>query len=57
MFTDPFGNSIDITANYPQAEFDFPWGDFVVQYLAVKVNNGLPAECTFNVSIRRKYRD
>ena len=54
VFTDPFDNTIDITANYAEAEFEFPWGDFTVQYVATKINNSLSVECSFNVSVRRK---
>lgn len=51
-FNDSFGTAIDITANYPEPEFEFPWGDFTVQYVATKINNGLSVECVFNISVR-----
>ena len=54
VFKDPFDNTIDITTNYREAEFEFPWGDFIAQYIATKINNGLSAECVFNISVRRK---
>ena len=53
-FIDPFGNDLDITNNYPSPSYDFPWGDFTVQYTATKLNNGLQQECVFNISVRRK---
>ena len=53
VFSDPFGNQIDVTTNYPQPEFTFPWGDFTVQYAATKINNGLTTEITFQIKVRR----
>ena len=53
-FSDPLGNTIDITTNYPTPGFVFPWGDFTVQYTATKTNNGLSTECIFQVRVRRK---
>lgn len=51
-FSDPLGNTIDITTNYPTPGFVFPWGDFTVQYTATKTNNGLSTECIFQVRVR-----
>ncbi|KAK3086698.1 hypothetical protein FSP39_022139 [Pinctada imbricata] len=51
-FTDPLGNNVKVTSNYQQNEYDFPWGDFTVQYTALKPSNGLRTECTFNITVR-----
>jgi hypothetical protein len=55
-FHDPVGKSIEVTTNYPDNSWTFPWGDFVAQYVALKPSNGLRRACTFNISIRRTYR-
>ncbi|KAK3102486.1 hypothetical protein FSP39_011702, partial [Pinctada imbricata] len=52
LFYDPLGTDIDISTNYPSAEWTFYWGDFPVQYSALKPSNGLRTECTFNISVR-----
>ncbi|OWF51466.1 sushi, von Willebrand factor type A, EGF and pentraxin domain-containing protein 1-like [Mizuhopecten yessoensis] len=51
-FSDPMGNEIHRSTNYPSPEYDFPWGDFVIQYTGVKAANGMTAECTIQVDIR-----
>lgn len=51
-FIDPFGNDIDIVTNYQEPTFVYPWGDFAVQYVATKTNNGLQTVCRFNVHVR-----
>ncbi|XP_078316770.1 sushi repeat-containing protein SRPX-like [Crassostrea virginica] len=51
-FFDPVGKPIIVTTNYPTHSFEFPWGDFKVQYVALKPSNGLRKECTFNLKIR-----
>ena len=54
-FFDPVGKPITVTTNYPTHSFEFPWGDFKVQYVALKPSNGLRKECIFNLKIRRKF--
>ncbi|XP_046560534.1 neurogenic locus notch homolog protein 1-like [Haliotis rubra] len=51
-FTDPLGNEVTTTSNYISNSSRFPWGDFFVQYVATKANNGLQKECKFQLSIR-----
>nr|XP_034302889.1 hyalin-like [Crassostrea gigas] len=51
-FHDPMGNQIKVQSNYPQNTSTFPWGDFTVQYSALKLNNGLRTECNFNLSVK-----
>lgn len=52
-FYDPVGKSIEVSMNYPDDSWTFPWGDYVAQYVALKPSNGLRTECTFNITIRR----
>lgn len=52
--TDPLGKDVRITKNYQKSSFEFPWGEYTIQYSAVKPSNGLTAECTFNISVKRK---
>ncbi|OWF52999.1 Sushi, nidogen and EGF-like domain-containing protein 1 [Mizuhopecten yessoensis] len=52
VFTDPMGTNLTVTHNYPFNRWKFPWGDFTVQYSALKASNGLNTECLFNVSVR-----
>ena len=54
-FYDPAGKPITVTTNYPTNNFNFSWGDFKVQYVALKPSNGLRQECVFNLKIRRKF--
>lgn len=54
-FADPVGKLIRISTNYPQNSFNFPWGDFRVQYVALKPSNGMRTSCVFTLKIRRKY--
>ena len=54
-FHDPTGSNIQVTTNYPMDSATFPWGDFVAQYVALKPSNGLRTECSFNITIRRKF--
>ncbi|XP_062610427.1 neurogenic locus notch homolog protein 2-like [Saccostrea cucullata] len=53
-FYDPVGKELTISTNYPQNSWSFPWGDFTVQYVALKPSNGLRTSCVFNVKVRRK---
>lgn len=53
-FSDPHGLEIKITKNYLTTSFEFPWGEFTVQYSALKPSNGMKAECLFNISVKRK---
>ncbi|XP_069125355.1 protein eyes shut-like [Argopecten irradians] len=55
-FTDPMKTTLKKTHNYPSNHWEFPWGDYTVQYSAVKPSNGLRTECVFNITVRRKYR-
>ncbi|XP_021345012.1 protein jagged-1-like, partial [Mizuhopecten yessoensis] len=52
VFTDPMGTYLKLTHNYPVNRWEFPWGDFTVQYSALKPSNGLNTECLFNITIR-----
>lgn len=54
-FADPVGKPIRISTNYPQNSYDFPWGDFRVQYVALKPSNGMRTTCEFTLKIRRRY--
>ncbi|XP_046380223.2 sushi, nidogen and EGF-like domain-containing protein 1 [Haliotis rufescens] len=51
-FTDPLGNEVTTTSNYVSSSYRFPWGDFFVQYVATKTNNGLQTECKFQLNVR-----
>lgn len=51
-FADPVGKPIRISTNYPQNSYDFPWGDFRVQYVALKPSNGMRTTCVFTLKIR-----
>lgn len=53
-FYDPVGRPIKISSNYPTNSYEFPWGDFVVHYLALKPSNGMRTTCVFSWKIRRK---
>lgn len=53
-FQDPMGRQLIVSSNYPTNSTSFPWGDFTVQYSALKPSNGLRTECNFTLSIRRK---
>ena len=46
-----------VAQSYPRPEATFPWGEYVVQYVAIKENNALKNECVFSISIYRKYID
>lgn len=53
-FHDPMGNPLSVFTNYPSSNSSsFPWGDFTVQYSALKLSNGLREECNFTISVRR----
>lgn len=54
-FVDPVGKAIRISTNYPQNSYNFPWGDFRVQYVALKPSNGMRTSCEFSLKIRRRY--
>ncbi|XP_046547302.1 sushi, von Willebrand factor type A, EGF and pentraxin domain-containing protein 1-like [Haliotis rubra] len=51
-FTDPLDNEVTTTSNYVSNSYRFPWGDFFVQYVATKTNNGLQKECKFQINVR-----
>ncbi|XP_078327154.1 E-selectin-like isoform X2 [Crassostrea virginica] len=52
-FHDPMGNPLSVFTNYPSSNSSsFPWGDFTVQYSALKLSNGLREECNFTISVR-----
>ncbi|KAJ8304766.1 hypothetical protein KUTeg_018349 [Tegillarca granosa] len=51
-FSDPMGNKIKITSNYPSNKWSFPWGNFDVQYNALKPSNGYRKECIFSIKVR-----
>ncbi|XP_053381798.1 sushi, nidogen and EGF-like domain-containing protein 1 [Mercenaria mercenaria] len=51
--TDPHGTNVSVTKNYQTNSFEFPWGEFTIQYSAVKISNGLKAECKFTISVTR----
>ena len=53
-FHDPMNTELRISSNYPTNHWTFHWGDFIVQYVATKLLNGLRSECLFNIKIRRK---
>ena len=55
-FFDPHGESkVRIIAqNYPSPSTTLPWGEYVMQYVAVKERNGLTTECSFTTSVYRK---
>lgn len=54
-FSDPHGREVTVSKNYQNNTFDFPWGEFTVQYTAVKPFNGLTESCLFKVSVKRNY--
>lgn len=51
-FHDPMNTELRISNNYPTNHWTFHWGDFIVQYVATKLLNGLRSECLFNIRIR-----
>ena len=53
-FSDPHGFNISVTSNYKESDYEFPWGEFVVQYSAVKPSNGMTAECNFTIAVKRR---
>ncbi|XP_061166332.1 sushi, nidogen and EGF-like domain-containing protein 1 [Saccostrea echinata] len=52
VFSDPVGRDIRVTTNYPENNWNFPWGDFMVQYTALKPSNGLQTDCNFSIKTR-----
>jgi len=52
-FSDPHGFNISVSSNYEESEYEFPWGEFVVQYHAVKPSNGMATECSFTIAVKR----
>lgn len=54
-FLDPTGKPVSISTNYPENSYSFPWGDFTVQYVALKPSNGMRTSCVFTLKIRRKF--
>ncbi|KAI0221218.1 hypothetical protein LSAT2_027369 [Lamellibrachia satsuma] len=42
---------IRVSSNYQRNEATFPWGEFVIQYVATKPSNGLRSECLFTESV------
>lgn len=53
-FYDPVRKPINISSNYPTDSYEFPWGDFVVHYVALKPSNGMRTTCVFSWKIRRE---
>ena len=55
-FSDPHGLNEPVLSaqNYPTPSAVWPWGDYTVQYVAIKQNNGLQTECAFTLSVYRK---
>ncbi|XP_056008437.1 sushi, von Willebrand factor type A, EGF and pentraxin domain-containing protein 1-like [Ostrea edulis] len=51
-FHDPVGKHVMVSTNYPQNSWKFPWGDFIVQYEALKPSNGLRTNCVFDLKVR-----
>lgn len=51
-FYDPVRKPINISSNYPTDSYEFPWGDFVVHYVALKPSNGMRTTCVFSWKIR-----
>ncbi|WAQ94731.1 SNED1-like protein [Mya arenaria] len=51
VFTDPHGFGIEISKNYQNSSFEFPWGKFAIQYIATKPSNGMTKECTFWITV------
>ncbi|XP_062610426.1 sushi, von Willebrand factor type A, EGF and pentraxin domain-containing protein 1-like [Saccostrea cucullata] len=51
-FYDPVGKTLFVSTNYPENSWKFPWGDYTVQYVALKPSNGLRTSCLFNVNVR-----
>lgn len=52
IFNDPMGQTLTVHTNYPQNSYEFRWGDFPVQYVAVKPSNAKSSECLFEVKVR-----
>lgn len=53
-FSDPVQQNFTVSSNYPENSYEFPWGDFTVQYVALKPSNGMRKTCVFSWKIRRK---
>ena len=53
-FYDRFGHNVHTSSNYPKHGSSFFWGDYTVEYNALKPFNGLWSNCTFNITVRRK---
>ncbi|WAQ94478.1 SRPX2-like protein [Mya arenaria] len=52
IFTDPHGFGIEISKNYQNSSFEFPWGEFAIQYTAIKPSYGMREECTFWIKVK-----
>ncbi|KAI0228091.1 hypothetical protein LSAT2_021414, partial [Lamellibrachia satsuma] len=50
-FNDPRGTAIQVSQNYQKNEATFPWGEFIIQFVATKPSNGLRTECLFTESV------
>ncbi|KAI0231195.1 hypothetical protein LSAT2_018427 [Lamellibrachia satsuma] len=50
-FNDPRGTAIHVSQNYQKNEATFPWGEFIIQFVATKPSNGLRTECLFTESV------
>lgn len=51
-FSDPVQQNFTVSSNYPENSYEFPWGDFTVQYVALKPSNGMRKTCVFSWKIR-----
>jgi hypothetical protein len=54
VFEDPHGTPVHVTKNYQTNSHEFPWGEFYIQFTAVKPSNGYRTECKFKISVKRK---
>ncbi|KAL3870938.1 hypothetical protein ACJMK2_038966 [Sinanodonta woodiana] len=52
LYSDPLGRNLTLFSNYPRNNWEFPWGDFTVQYNVLKTSNGLWTNCTFPLKVR-----
>ncbi|KAL5012412.1 hypothetical protein ScPMuIL_010963 [Solemya velum] len=51
-FHDPMDKGVTVVANYDQSQYEFPWGDFNISYVATKAHNAMTSECTFTIKVR-----
>ncbi|XP_060571633.1 sushi, von Willebrand factor type A, EGF and pentraxin domain-containing protein 1-like [Ruditapes philippinarum] len=52
VFEDPHGTPVHVTKNYQTNSHEFPWGEFYIQFVAVKPSNGYRTECKFKISVK-----